>query len=76
VIGKKHRRKLESARHSWRHWAFLALAILLLGLVAFFVDLKPHIDENFFFSSHDPIAQESDKIDRMFEFRRPVAHAK
>ena len=64
--GKKHRRSVESAGHSWLHWFFVALTVLLLGLVAKFVDLKPHIDENFFFSSHDPIAQESDKIDRMF----------
>jgi uncharacterized protein len=66
VIGKKHRRNVESAGHFWLHWLFVALTLLLLGLVAKFVDLKPHIDENFFFSSHDPIAQESDKIDRMF----------
>jgi predicted RND superfamily exporter protein len=66
VIKKKHRRDVESSGHSRGHWLFLALTILLLGLVATFVDLKPHIDENFFFSSHDPIAQESDKIDRMF----------
>jgi len=66
VIGKKHRRSVESAGHSWLHWFFVVLTVLLLGLVATFVDLKPHIDENFFFSSHDPIAQESDKIDRMF----------
>jgi len=66
VNGKKHRRSVESAGHSWLHWFFVALTVLLLGLVAKFVDLKPHIDENFFFSSHDPIAQESDKIDRMF----------
>ena len=64
--GKKHRRSVESAGHSWLHWFFVVLTVLLLGLVATFVDLKPHIDENFFFSSHDPIAQESDKIDRMF----------
>jgi predicted RND superfamily exporter protein len=66
VNEKKHRRKLGSPGHSWGHWLLLALTGLLLGLVAFFVDLKPHVDENFFFSSHDPIAQESDKIDRMF----------
>ena len=66
VSEKKHRRQLGSPGHSWGHWLFLALTVLLLGLVAFFVDLKPHVDENFFFSSHDPIAQESDKIDRMF----------
>ena len=66
MIGKKHRRDVESHGYAWAHWLFLGLTVVLLGLVAKFVDLKPHIDENFFFSSHDPIAQESDKIDRMF----------
>jgi uncharacterized protein len=66
VIGKKYRRKLERFQVPWRHWFFLALTLLLLGLVAAFVDLKPRVDENFFFSSRDPRAKESDKIDRMF----------
>jgi hypothetical protein len=34
-----------------RHWLMLALSVILLGLVAFFVDLKPRVDENFFFPS-------------------------
>ncbi|MFZ1972559.1 MAG: MMPL family transporter [Candidatus Acidiferrales bacterium] len=63
---KKHRRKLEHSGGSWRHWLFLTLTVVLLGLVVTFVDLKPHVDENFFFSSNDPRAQESDKIDRIF----------
>ena len=62
----QHRRKSGTPRAPWRHWMFLALTVLFLGLVATFVDLKPHVDENFFFSSSDPRAQESDKIDRMF----------
>jgi uncharacterized protein len=66
VIANRHRRKSESSRRSWRHWLFLALTVLFLGVITIFVDLKPHVDENFFFSSHDPIAQESDKIDRIF----------
>ena len=65
-MGNKNRGKSEHSTGSWRHWLLLALTILLLGLVATFVDLKPHVDENFFFSSNDPRAQESDKIDRMF----------
>lgn len=44
----------------------LALTFLLLGLVATFVDLKPQVDENFFFSSNDPQFQQSAKIDRIF----------
>ena len=63
---KKHRRKRDSRGRAWGHWLLLLLTVFLLGLVWTFVDLKPHVDENFFFSSHDPIAQESDKIDRMF----------
>jgi uncharacterized protein len=66
VIGKKHRRKSEHSKALWRHWLFLTITVLFLGLVATFVDLKPHVDENFFFSSSDPRAQESGKIDRMF----------
>src|SRR3954468_24502744 len=49
-----------------RHWLMLALTALLFGLVAVFVDLKPQVDENFFFSSNDPQFQESAKIDRIF----------
>ena len=49
-----------------RHWAMLALTVLLFGLVALFVDLKPRVDENFFFSSNDPHFQESAKIDKIF----------
>ena len=66
VTEKKHRRKSGPARAQWRHWIILALTVLFLALVTTFVDLKPHVDENFFFSSSDPRAQESDKIDRMF----------
>jgi uncharacterized protein len=66
VTKKKHRRKRDSRGRAWGHWLLLLLTVFLLGLVWTFVDLKPHVDENFFFSSHDPIAQESDKIDRMF----------
>lgn len=62
----QHRRKSGNTRAPWRHWMILALTLLFLGLVATFVDLKPHVDENFFFASSDPRAQESDKIDRIF----------
>jgi predicted RND superfamily exporter protein len=48
------------------HWLFLALTAVLFLVLLKFVDLKPHVSENFFFSSRDPIAQESDKIDRIF----------
>ena len=65
-MGKIHHRALQNRQNRWRHWLFLALTVLLLSLVATFVDLKPHVDENFFFSSTNPRAQESDKIDRIF----------
>ena len=64
--GKIQRRKLEDHEGRWRHWLFLVLTVFLLCLVATVVDLKPHVDENFFFSSSDPRAQESDKINRIF----------
>jgi predicted RND superfamily exporter protein len=41
----------------------LALTGILFGLVAALVDLKPRVDENFFFSSDDPQFQESKKIE-------------
>lgn len=49
-----------------RHWLMLAVTAILFGLVAVFVDLKPQVDENFFFSSNDPQFQESATIDRIF----------
>src|SRR6266446_1766107 len=48
------------------HWWMLALTVLLLGLVAALVDLKPVVDENFFFSSSDPGVWQSKKIDERF----------
>ena len=44
----------------------LALTTILFGLVAFFVDLKPQVEANFFFSPSDPQYHESAKIDRIF----------
>ncbi len=44
----------------------LALTLLLFALVSAFVDLKPQVAENFFFSSNDPQFRESAKIDRIF----------
>jgi predicted RND superfamily exporter protein len=49
-----------------RHWFMLAFTVGLFGLVAAFVDLKPQVGTNFFFSSNDPQFQESAKIDRIF----------
>src|SRR5436190_20875712 len=50
----------------WAHWFSLALAFILFGLVAALVDLKPRVEENFFFSSSDPQFQESKKIEERF----------
>ncbi|MGC2656333.1 MAG: MMPL family transporter [Bryobacteraceae bacterium] len=58
--------RFPKAKLPGRHWWMLALTALLFALVAIFVDLKPHVGENFFFSSNDPQFQESAKIDRIF----------
>ncbi|PYI84630.1 MAG: hypothetical protein DMF09_07410 [Verrucomicrobia bacterium] len=36
------------------HWLMLVIASVLFALVAMLVDLKPVVDENFFFSTNDP----------------------
>jgi predicted RND superfamily exporter protein len=48
------------------YWLMLGLTALLFGLVVRFVDLKPHVDENFFFASNDPQLTQSKKIDQRF----------
>jgi len=48
------------------HWVMLVVTGLLFVLVAALVDLKPHVDENFFFSSSDPGLGESKKIDKQY----------
>src|SRR6059058_5790388 len=48
------------------HWVMLAITILLFVLVALFVDLKPVVDENFFFSTSDPGVQQSKKVEQRF----------
>ena len=49
-----------------RHWIMVAVTLLLFVLVAFFVDLKPEVIENFFFSPKDPEFQQTSKIDKLF----------
>ncbi len=49
-----------------RHWLMLGITAALFALVAIFVDLKPQVDQNFFFASNDPQFQESARIDRIF----------
>src|SRR6266699_2805287 len=48
------------------HWAMLVIASGLFVLVATFVDLRPVVDENFFFSTSDPAIQQTKKIERRF----------
>ncbi|PYJ41955.1 MAG: hypothetical protein DME86_06870 [Verrucomicrobia bacterium] len=51
---------------SGMHWLMLLVTVGLFGLVAAFVDLKPVVDENFFFSTNDPQFQQSKKIEQHF----------
>ena len=48
------------------HWEMLAITAGLFVLVAVFVDLKPVVEENFFFSTSDPGFGESKKIEQRF----------
>src|SRR5438067_1495702 len=48
------------------HWLVLGMTVVLFAVVLKLVDLKPHVDENFFFSSSDPKFQESKKIEERF----------
>src|SRR2546430_17218341 len=48
------------------HWEMLAVTAVLFVLVAVFVDLKPVVEENFFFSTSDPGLGQSNKIDQRF----------
>src|SRR5947207_784598 len=48
------------------HWWMLVVTGVLFALVAAFVDLKPVVEENFFFSTSDPGFQQSKKIDEHF----------
>jgi predicted RND superfamily exporter protein len=50
----------------WAHWLVLALTALLFVMVARWVDLRPVVDENFFFSSGDAALQQSKKIEKWF----------
>src|SRR6266516_3879610 len=51
---------------SGAHWWMLSVTIVLLGLVAALVDLKPVVEENFFFSTSDPGFGQSKKIEKRF----------
>src|SRR6266700_2170642 len=51
---------------SGTHWETLGVTVVLFVLVAVFVDLKPAVDENFFFSTSDPGVRESKKVEQRF----------
>jgi predicted RND superfamily exporter protein len=58
-------------RRSWNlpqglHWVMVGVALLLFALVALFVDLKPEVRENFFFSPKEAEFQQTAKIDKLF----------
>src|SRR5436190_1917096 len=48
------------------HWEMLAVTTVLFVLVALFVDLRPVVDENFFFSTSDPGVRQTKKIEQHF----------
>ena len=52
------------------HWEMLGVTVVLFVLVAVFVDLKPAVDENFFFSTSDPGVRESKKVEQRDRFSR------
>ena len=51
------------------HWEMLAIPVVLFVLVAVFVDLRPVVDENFFFATSDPGVRQSKKIEQNFPSR-------
>jgi predicted RND superfamily exporter protein len=57
------------------HWWMLLLTLVLFGLVAAFVDLKPVVDENFFFSTKDPQFRQTKKIEKRFPSQTQVFFA-
>jgi predicted RND superfamily exporter protein len=48
------------------HWLMLAITAVLFVLVVVFIDLKPVVEENFFFSTSDPGFAQSRQIERRF----------
>ena len=48
------------------HWLMLLITAVLFGAVAVLVDLRPVVDENFFFSTGDPQLRQSKKIEERF----------
>src|SRR5207247_10734915 len=61
-----------SAARRRQPWLMVTVTVVLLLLVVAFVDLKPQVDQQFFFASHDPQLQESNAIDRRFPSGSPL----
>lgn len=57
------------------HWWMLLATAVLFGLVAGFVDLKPVVDENFFFSTGDPQFRQTKKIEKRFPSQTQIIFA-
>src|SRR5438094_4396427 len=57
---------IQVAVASGSHWLMLVIATGLFVLLATFVDLKPVVDQNFFFSTSDPGIQQTKEIERRF----------
>ncbi len=47
-------------------WLFSILTVLSAVIVFKFVDLTPHVDQDFFFSSSDPLYQSDHEISKLF----------
>src|SRR6266480_2443407 len=48
------------------HWEMLAVTAVLFVLVLVFVDLKPVVEENFFFATSDPAFGQQKKVEERF----------
>src|SRR3989440_4890750 len=53
-------------RLSGAHWEMLAVTAVLFVLVIVFVDLKPVVEENFFFATSDPAFGQQKKVEQHF----------
>ncbi|MAX22925.1 MAG: hypothetical protein CMJ19_00355 [Phycisphaeraceae bacterium] len=49
------------------HWLMIGITSLLVALLVFFVDLKPQVGENFFFSTDNPAFKQARKIEDTFQ---------
>src|SRR5438067_12258335 len=57
------------------HWLMLAITAVLFLLVVVFVDLKPVVEENLFFSTNVPGFAQSRQIERRFSSQQQLVLA-